>query len=318
MTGYFLKKWYFDIQTSENEYIFFYCAFVHLLGYNICTFNMNSSQFGNEQIFSKSLSIPFLKDLTIESVPAVLDLGCGKIEFGHSAITMLIESTDIFCDLHYSIPTAYALAPLFIQLTEKKKILWQPLNLNSHVSGLVRLGGKEFGLSHAVGYIDYLFSNIFPLQTPVHILLWGRIHHDLIDITYTIAIGSPPERRWCKLFVQRENIISEIDDLIVRMEETRMSGHLQINYPVAYEIRGKKDDLNIHIQVKHLQEAVRSTFVDQKEMKNGFQYNLIRYLSKNPRGIKFFSMASIVVESLTKRQKIDDVIFIDEFVEFSS
>jgi hypothetical protein len=117
--------------------------------------------------------------------------------------------------------------------------------------------------------------------------------------------------------VQRENIVEEIDEIAVKMNETQTSEHLQINYPVSYEIQGKKDGLNITIQIKHLQEAAISTFVDQKEIKNGLQHRLIRYLSKNPRGIKFFSKASIVIESSNGKQKIEDVIFVDEYVEFN-
>lgn len=316
MVGHYLKKWYFDIQTAENEYIFFYCAFARLLGFNIRAFHLNFSRLGNERIISKSLSIPFPQNLSAKNEPPILHLACGRIEFDRSTVAIHIKSIAIDCDLTYTLPITESFTPLIIPVTAKNKIFWHPLSLNSQVSGSMKIENENIVVHGAIGYIDYLFSTVFPLQVPVHILLWGRIHHAKIDIAYTIAIGAPSERRWCKMYVRTKSSVYEIDNLALIINEIGTSEQLQINYPAGYEIQGKINDVNIGICVKHLQEAAISTFVDDQEMRHGLQGHLIRYFSRNPRGIKFFSRANVKIESMEVRETIDDIIFIDEFVEF--
>jgi hypothetical protein len=318
MLGYYLKKWYFDIQTERNEYIFFYCAFGRLLGFDIRAFNINFNRLGNNHIISKSIPIRFPKDLSITNQPSKLDIGVGKIIFNYSAFSVDIISNDVKCNLNFTLPSNNSFIPMAIPGSEKKKINWNPLSLNSRVSGKIEIENDALILNDAQGYIDYLFSTVFPLQAPVHILYWGRIHLAEMDITYTIAIGVPPEQKWCKMFIQMKDSVFEITNLIISTSQVNFSEQLHLTYPSEYEIRGTLHDINIAIQIKHLQEAAHSTFVDHQEMNHKLQSHLTRYLSKNPRGIKFFSQANLQIEITHKKETFNDVLFIDEYVEFSS
>jgi len=196
------------------------------------------------------------------------------------------------------------------------RILWTPAAIRCAVDGEVRISDRRFSFHNHDGYYDRLESNVFPFFSPVRRLLWGRLHRGRFVLTYTVAEGKPSSPKWTKAVLSDGKNKSVFEKMRVTVLEERFSEALQCKYPVRYDLSAENADAALSISAERIQEAVVSDFMKDQQMTNRVQALIYRGISRNPRGVKFFSKASIRVTGGKIRHELTDVVFIDEFVRF--
>ena len=90
-----------------------------------------------------------------------------------------------------------------------------------------------------------------------------------------------------------------------------------ISCPTSYTVDARSEDCKVNLNVMHTKPAIISEFVRNTGELGKLRMALLKRISKNPRGIKFFSKASLALRIDGRTEKLDDLIMIDEYVKFT-
>lgn len=313
---YFLKKWYFDILTPDQVYVFLYFAFVNLLGKKAGTLDVTIADIHSSVSLHRSIPLSFPSGM----IGAVRDnreeSSVEFVEVNNGNRNIVVNAHDLGLNLEFIPRVRDKMIPLKISPGRKGEIIWNPLQLRSLVSGELRLGARKLVFHSADGYEDYLYSNVFPLRVPIRSLQWGRIHNECIDVAYTIAKSTADGRAWTKLYMKMGERLFEMTGLSVRQLSQKNCGPLKLQYPASYEIQGSCDNSVVNIRLDHVSDATVSRFLDTDEITGRLRRWMVRKLSKDPRGVKSFAMASLEAHCPAGNVSLKDVLCIDEYVQF--
>jgi hypothetical protein len=313
-----LEKWYFDVFSPEYDYIFFYFAYTKILGHIEARLNLHIVPFKGTKTFSQSHDFNFKSD--------VLYIGEGLVKTKHGRFTFNDYSAEVNFHINgMSIDVLYefiqnrnfAITPLRIRSGHNHMIRWHPISLKSRVSGEIKINATATSIGGFNGYIDYLYSDVFPLKAPVRTLYWGRIHHEECDLTYTYIEDQNKSKKWCKMIFCTGDVNLEFDSITITHGEWKYSEKLHMYYPHSYTIYGENSEDSLDIRVDNVVNAVESGFIDQQDVQSGIKRCLFKFLSKNPKGIKFISKSSLKFRHKQKKHEVKDVFFISEFVHFT-
>jgi len=320
-----LQKWYFDILDGENRYVLFYIARAILAGRTQAFLNLSTARLGDEHSDSACV---FLDSRETFWGSDAVTMKCGEIRWTPEATTVRFDSRDLIVHLRYSRPLQdfSEKSTLVIPAPFRSRTVWTPEAIRCLVDGEVSVSNRRYAFRKQNGYIDRLDSNVFPLLSPVRTLLWGRMHSGSMALTFTVAGGE--RNTWGKMILHLGGRTHRFED--PRMEEglsknsrplmPSSSKHEQswfsLPRPDGYKLSAHDSEMEIVLSVERLRHAVVSDFVEDQRMANPFLKTVYRSISRNPKGIKFFSKASLTVAGRTVRREFKDVLCIDEFVRF--
>ena len=89
-----------------------------------------------------------------------------------------------------------------------------------------------------------------------------------------------------------------------------------ISCPTSYSIESADEVCHVQLKVRHTSPAIISEFAENPGELGKWRLALLKKISGNPRGIKFFSFASLNVRLNGKTMDMDDLLMIDEYVKF--
>jgi len=70
--------------------------------------------------------------------------------------------------------------------------------------GTIEMDNNLLKIEKAPAYIDHVYSDILPINTPVSKMYWGRLLHEEIMITYSI-VYTPMGNECSKCLVKLNN-----------------------------------------------------------------------------------------------------------------
>jgi hypothetical protein len=315
MSLFALTKWYFDVLDREHNYLFFYLARARLAGRNQTHLHLNAARLGNPGF--ASVHVPLVEGKTAWGKDEV-ETEYGGVRWNADETTVRFAFRDVDVSLRYirygNDPSAES--SLAIPGNRGGRIFWTPAAIRCAVDGVVRISDRRFSFQSRDGYYDRLESNVFPFFSPVRRLLWGRLHRGRLALTYTAAEGVHSSQKWSQAVLCDGKNRSVFEKIHVTVLEERFSEALQCNYPVRYDLKAENSDAILSLSAERIQEAIVSDFMEDQHMTNRVQALIYRRISRNPRGVKFFSKGSIRVTGEKFGHELTDVVFIDEFVRF--
>lgn len=89
-----------------------------------------------------------------------------------------------------------------------------------------------------------------------------------------------------------------------------------ISCPVSYIVEASSQRIKLVLKVVHLKRAIVSEFMKNPKELGRLPMAMMRRLTREPKGIKFFSLASLEFELDGQNRKLDEVLMIDEYVRF--
>jgi len=312
------EKWYFDILTPQNDYIFFYYTITKLLKYNISFFNLNLIPFKPSGLIDRTYNINTkLKIKKTNNNSVSTDKGEIVIDKLGCKINLTLNGIKIRLTTHPYPIQDVVWSYLTINSKNHQFIKWSPLFLKSRFSGEFVLENNTISIDNYFGYADYLFSNYFPWKVPVKTMFWGRIHHNIYDLTFAYSENQKLVQKWCKMIIRLDNYIYQMDDFIIVSKDYDYSNELGIMYPGSYKLYGKNNLITVELSSRHIKIADESTFIDLPVRLGNLQGKFLKYLSKEPKGLKFFSKAVVKINCRGSSYVFEDEFFIDEYVVFS-
>lgn len=298
-----LQKWYFDYLVPDQVYMFIYFAKINLFGYSESVLHLFVRLFAQKKKISRTVQLSSTTDsLQIDRdriKSTALALGCGERTNTLKITLPGIDVDLLFKPLEF---TAHRNCSLAIKAGRRsQQITWRPLHLKSEVSGKLRIGSFENRPGNASGYIDQLLSDVFPLNAPVHRLYWGRIHHPLINVVYTLSYGKKAGQQWHCILIHYNGAVVPCRDPDIRFGGGKYSDRLSVTYPESVEICAKQTQVMLKVTIHQKEIVSTSDFIGENDCNSLLKTRFLKYISKNPRGMKFLSSAD--VEMTYKHQK---------------
>lgn len=305
-------KWFFDVLLLGNTYIFFYLAITSIFKKNTIKFNIYSCTDSGYECISKG--IRFRKGIK-EYDNSVIVIDEGSIVFKNSEVNINLRFGDLIVHLSYRANQYNVLEPLEI-FRRKNSLTWKPILIKGFVNGHVSLHSLTTPVNNAPGYIDHVSSSIFPFNVPIRKLFWGRLHHNKLDLTYTITY-TKMDSLTAKLFLWFDRKIYTYGNVTIDIKKSSCSNKMKIAYPDNYILKGNQMDNTVEIKIQHVKLLIEDDFISGQQGISGIKTKVLEYISRNPRGSKFISKANVRIKFDNEDLIVEDVYFIDEYVIFN-
>lgn len=309
MSVYNLKKWFFDVLLHQDSYLFFYITELKFLGFKLSLFNLYYSSKDFKKSVSESIQI---KTNNIHSFQ------CTKGSFYRMANSLNIRqiSKEANIELKYE-KYDQILSPInknFIR-TKNGVIDWLPITLKSAVSGTIILNSTYIPVSNNHGYIDYVQTNISPFKNPVRELFWGRLHSCELDLTYSIVLHKQDNKNQSCCICRYNNEILKTDDIKLKITQKDWSKKIDLTYPKKISVEMQFNTFYLILDIEQSKTLFYSRYNNELIYRKKFIFYLLKWFTKNPRGLKFLSKGEVKIIH-NNSMKIIGTRLISEYVKF--
>lgn len=312
------EKWFVDILTQERDYFILFHVLLEVFGIRVCFVEVNISRFGDEYNFHLNRKLKVIRrsehTLSLRQGHILYEEGMGKIKLS-------LRGMEIDLNLSPLHPSNFDGMEMKIRNRGGGTLEWKPLYLKSMVSGSIRIEGERKQVMDeekftGTGYADYLHSTMSPFRVPIRQLYWGRLHSQDLDLTFSYALGAHDEVAGAQMIVQTGGETIRLDKISVladRWEEFDPPG---ISGPVSYIVQASSQRMQLNLNVVHLKPAIVSEFMENPKELGRLGLAILRQISREPKGIKFYSSASLEFVLNGHTRRLDKVFMIDEYVKF--
>ncbi len=310
-----LEKWYFDLLTPQQDFIFLYLAWLRFLGMARGQLNIHILSSHEE---ATALSFPIhVKEESRDGEKRSLVFEYGKIEISPEQGNVVLQVPGLTATLSYRACPVQNFSAAALRIVKKKsQIWWYPLQLQSRVSGKISSGERSWEPTAAPGYCDYLSTAGLGPPWALRHLMWGRLHQGSLALTYAFVQEQHPGKTWPHLLLSLAGKYRVMDDFAIRCTEYALSETLAIRFPRSYVIVGEQAGVKINLAVKHIRMLVETPFLDSPTPGKRLPKDLSRWIPLQPKGIKFLSLGSGEISWDGQPQQLGETVFIDEYVIF--
>jgi len=311
------EKWFFDILTEKKEYIILYYTCMEFLGFRILYMDIDMGQFieaDNDPPFHKYNSK--LKVLERDGNTFHTDRGKISIDQDHSTLILSHPGKDIHLHIKPEKPSDEEPAGLIIGKINRQYLKWKTVYLKCLVTGKIIIGKNERVLKD-IGYADYVISTFNPMKVPVRTLYWGRLYMDQLDLSFSYAEGKDKTQKWHVMIMHKAGKTIQMNQMLLKEIKSIFYEDLDFAIPDSYLVEAWDDSLQLKLSIHHHYPAIKSSFIDNPEKLGRIGRRILKKISRNPRGIKFFSSAQLEITDKDKKEVLQCPLMIDEFVVFS-
>ncbi len=310
-------KYFFDILSEEMDYLVLFISVIRIGKIYNSFIQIHLRESDHSDSYKPLLSSRGrLKYVEYQSNTIIFKEG--TIDFGKDVVMICLKTSSIIGDLEYKAvhPEANSFDPFDIRSRGKPVLSWIPVQIKGSVTGNISFNGKQMNYSNAGGYIDEVRTSALPLSLKMKKLLWGRLHNEQIDLTYSCLI-SRIGRSESMLILRFRNEVIQLTDFKLLTSGEIFNDDLKIVYPGKLILTANNINLSVIIGISDPRELILNDFMDPGDQYNRVFSGIVRWISGNPRGIKFLSRADISLDDGHDKSVFRDLPMISEYVSFS-
>jgi hypothetical protein len=316
MRFYEFRKWFFDVIGGRDDYLILFFTQLKVGKSHRMYFQMHGSRRGPSLSFNPEISC--IRTLgQIGNDGGVLLFDEGEVRFENSDCSINLEFEDCKVNLVYRTGRInWSENPVHFYKQKNGFIDWIPLIPGSSVSGSIQTRGEQIIFNDARGYCDEVLSTILPWKVLIYQLHWGRLNHEKINLSYSVIRnrGSIPDVS--RLYLEADGHFYILEGFSFEIIQQKKSTSMNLLYADQYIIHGTSCDLNLAIEVSDHEEMIINDFMDYRNEYGKMATGILKWISRNPHGIKFSASANIDIRIRNETFRIERVPFVDEFVEF--
>jgi hypothetical protein len=310
------EKWYADILTSGRDFIIIFHTLLEVFGIRICFVEVNISRFGEKRNFHLNRKLKVIKrsghTISTQQGHILIEEGIGRIMLSPGGMEIELNITPVH-------PSDFCSKGMRILNRGGGTLEWKPLYLKATFAGRIRIEGKgeqvmEKEQLTGTGYVDYLNSTMSPFRIPVRQLYWGRLHSQDFDLTFSYVLGSYENVIGAEMMIQTGGETLWIDNFTVKADRWKEFEPPGISCPGSYMIEASSDRMQLVLNVVHLKQAIVSEFMENPKELGRLRLAVLRRISREPKGIKFYSSASVEYKFDGQARKQNEIFMIDEYV----
>jgi hypothetical protein len=310
---YQFKKWFFDLNADEESYVYFILVEIQFFFFKIRNFTFHYFHYPDGSLtISRNIRLTLHKKGWDN-----LDIKGKELNINHikKNLTITSDFNDLKINLTYNpFHKEYLCEGLLIP-HKKKRISWFPLTEFMTASGTIEINKKLLRIEKVPAYIDNVYSDILPMNTPVLKMFWGRLMQPDIMLTYSIVF-TPEGNQHSTCIVMMNQQQFTFTDIHYHKIKGLPDGQEDDTDENIYQLTVKNGISTLSIFIYHRNTAAFGAFIDPEQYKFKSAFNLLNKVSKNPRGKKFISQADIILDLPGYHYKKEKLIFIDEYVVF--
>jgi len=308
------EKWFFDVYTSTNAYFIVFITKIDVAGTTKLYFQMHGSNEQESGTYRKIFNYGIKLDLLEYSSDGILARQ-GSIGFSPDKINLSLTNRDFSIDLTYNLSYSSfsQQSEMIIHGRRKAFMSWKPIFPRARVNGSIELRDFIHHFENETGYSDYVHSTFLPFAIPVESMYWGRFHAPKADLTYSIVQGSTGKKQWGKVYVRHGGQWFEFDVDKVECVEYSHCKELKMYYPDIYSIVAKNSEANLEITVYNHREMILNDFMGDATYMGQLALQILRKVTKNPRGVKFIATADVKMHSPGSVLEYFSLPIIDEY-----
>lgn len=172
MSLFYLKKWYFDLITTQGDALYLYFIAVRMAGFGQGLASAHLSFADGRHLHSSTRT-------KFSAPEANGNIGLGRHSLSNSKnfVCVHMEFDNLALDLRYSTlvgpwqPTADGI----LWQKKQKYLIWKVAQTEANVEGTMAFGSRKVFV-RGLGYQDIVETTILPWRLPITELLWGRAH----------------------------------------------------------------------------------------------------------------------------------------------
>jgi hypothetical protein len=294
---FFFEKWYLDGQLPDGSFFFCYLAPMVLLGMRsveliVCLFSPEGVE--HKQTFHLQG-----RDLELSEGRDGARFAGGELVLDREECRFSLEREEAAVDLRYR-PTAPPWLPAgggLLLRRGKQSIRWVVPVPRAHVRGRVRVGGHEVAVGDgALGYSDFVQTNISPWRIPLRELLWGRALSEQTLVIWNRAgfkRGRETEHVSLGLVRSGAQQAQEFADVVPRFGEWSDHSPTGDRYPSAFGLTFGEQAGPVEAAVDQTRLLLGDFVADVQEFNSGFERWLYRTFTGNPVEYKLLSRVRV-------------------------
>lgn len=318
MNFFHYKKWFFDVFTREGNYIILFVSVIKVGWKNYAWLQIHSAKNRNSKGYSNDITHEISLHFKKEYKRAII-FDVGWIEIKENAIEVQFHTTALSCHIVYASDEKSERKSLLLKTSRRSALQWKPLMLQGTLSGNLQVKGQgEYQFSEESGYCDLVESTIFPLKVPVRELYWGRIQSAECCVSWSVIKGKG-EHINAKMFLLFNGNHFEFNEPELVIQHEKQGIKQPVVFPEDYILKGKNEHLTVEITLTSHDEILGNDFMDYAKEYGKTAEKLLRYFSRNPRGIKFRALATVeIFRPGQPTTQLKNLMVIDEYVRFKS
>ncbi|MFA6483540.1 MAG: hypothetical protein WCW62_13240, partial [Bacteroidales bacterium] len=309
------KKWFFDVSDGADDYLILFVSQIKLGKRYFTSFQMHGTK--QEPNKDQQTSFACLKTThkkNTDRQKMVFEEGVVGFNDGDGQVSLDFKDYRINLDYRGASLKWPDRSPLYS--VQKTSLDWIPLILSGKVTGTIQANGPVMIYQGSSGYCDEVVTDILPWKVPVSRLYWGRLIDNRVSLTYSILQARGSVQKVSRLFMDVDGNQFIIDNLSLEILKREHSQRMNLNYPERYIIRCQQGKVSVTLEISGHQEMVLNDFMDYRKVYGRLATGLLRWISRNPKGIKFRASVKVNIRTAEKEYLIENARMIDEYVEF--
>ncbi len=317
MVLYRFEKWYFDALSESGDFIFLYIVRIRFAGLSQWSISVSVSAGDGSAAETASATGTWKGKVDGSGVLLNTPYGMVHLENSRGRISLNIHNITVELDLDFGLNKVSFLSAVVVSFSGSNRISWAPIPRSAKVFGRISVNDRNLDMNNAHGYADYVFSNIFPRMLPIQTVLWGRLHHPDMFLTYTLLTGRDPGKQWGGMVVHIGESTTILDQLSLDIQQKGISPVTGLSCPAVYALCAQSHGCRMVINARHVQCAVKAEFVKNRGRGGRIADYCYRWISRDPRGEKYFSQAMATFSANGRDLVIEQTPCIDEYVVFN-
>ena len=302
-------KWFFDVQGKNGEYLIFFISLLQLGRKKKVYFQMHTNEKDREGV-----------DINLHPVEITashLKLKEGAVIFNDGRCKINLKSEGVELQLIYQgLENKTDSDHLMIGSKPGRRLGWFPRLMAASVSGHIQTPENTYTFDLSPGYIDEVTTNILPWKIPVDELIWGRLIHPDLSLSYSIIKPAGSTGFITAAYMYYAGRFFRAEKLSMQHSGMTSFESLKLSYPENYILELESGDLHIRLEIANHKICIVNDFMDYREQYGNLITWLLKKVSGNPRGIKFLAEADIEVRKGRKLSRMKKHALIDEYVKF--
>jgi hypothetical protein len=309
-------KYFFDIFSSEKDYLVLFISIIKIGKIHKSYIQIHYSASDSSGKYKSVCSVKAKLKL-VDCQLNQIRFKEGTIDFGAGSVSISLATVSCEVDLKYM--TAHqgseTINSFVIRNSKNASLSWTPLQIKGSVNGKISMDGNQLYYSNTSGYIDEVKTSILPFTLKINKLFWGRLHHEEIDLTYSLMTDNNAKSKSI-LFVRFRNMIIEFSDIQYQTSGEKINHNLNISYPDKLLLTATSESSSVSIEIFDHKELILNDFMDPGDQYNRIFSRFVRRISNDPKGIKFLAKANILLEDSREKSSFHELSMISEYVSF--
>jgi len=316
LSGY--NKFLFSIFSEKNDYLIL-TVYILKLGKSYISFLQihysktdSSGKYLPSFVFRTRLKV-------IDSSDRDIIFSKGRIIFKDDSVKVEFSSDLVMIYLNYAWDATGSspLAVLGKEVTRKDIVTWNSFDFRSFVKGSLITPNINADFTEVPGNIDLVKTSRLRLKTPVRGLLWSRLHHQDIGLSYS-TIFDRSKKSDSVLYLSFDKQVIEFSDVDYRGSNEKISRRSSIKYPSDILLTAKNDTYQVSVSIHDHSEVNINELVNNIDFTGKLLRGYYTRLHGNPKELRLLAKADVILSNNSTRTEIHDIDSISEYIGFSS